>query len=263
MPRLSRRTCLKAASCATALSFFGAARAAENANAKLLTVYFSWSGSSKTVAEKVRRLAGGDILRLETVEPYPAEYRATTERAKKEREANARPPLKTALPDLSAYGTIVLAHPIWGGHMPMPVRTFLDAVDLSGKRVAHVTTHGGSGLGQSHGERAQIEPKAVLLDPHDVYGWHGVRDLESVGVWLSRIGLVECAIRLSRRYRSRSSPPFTRGHVGRQVQAPEIGRTNRPKGLSGASCRSSNVLRRCGCGAERTDFGCSSASPES
>ena len=62
MPRLSRRTCLKAASCATALSFFGAARAAENANAKLLTVYFSWSGSSKTVAEKVRRLAGGDIL---------------------------------------------------------------------------------------------------------------------------------------------------------------------------------------------------------
>ena len=59
--------------------------------------------------------------------------------------------------------------------MPMPVRTFLDAVDLSGKRVAHVTTHGGSGLGQSHGELAQIEPKAVLLDPHDVYGWQGVR----------------------------------------------------------------------------------------
>ena len=131
----------------------------------------SWSGSSKTVAEEVRRLASGDILRLETVEPYPAEYRATTERAKKEREANARPPLKTALPDLSAYGTIVLAHPIWGGHMPMPVRTFLDAVDLSGKRVAHVTTHGGSGLGQN--------------------GWQGVRDLESVGVWLRRIGLVE------------------------------------------------------------------------
>ena len=110
---------------------------------------------------------------------------------KKEREANARPALKTALPDLSAYGTIVLAHPIRGGNMPMPVRTFLDAVDLFGKRVAHVTTHGGSGLGQSHAELAQIEPKAVLLDPHDVYGWQGVRDLESVGVWLRRIGLVE------------------------------------------------------------------------
>lgn len=42
MSRRNRRNCLKAASCATALSFFGAARAAENANAKLLTVYFSW-----------------------------------------------------------------------------------------------------------------------------------------------------------------------------------------------------------------------------
>ena len=49
--------------------------------------------------------------------------------------------------------------------------------------------HGGSGLGRSHDELAELEPKAVLLEPHDVYGWHGVRDLESVGAWLKRIGL--------------------------------------------------------------------------
>ena len=73
--------------------------------------------------------------------------------------------------------------------MPMTVRTFLDAVDLSGKRVAHVTTHGGSGLGRSHDELAELEPEAVLLEPHDVYGWHGVRDFGSVGAWLKRIGL--------------------------------------------------------------------------
>lgn len=137
----------------------------------------------------MHRLAGGDIVRLETVEPYPDSYDATVERSKKEREANARPALKTALPDLDKYDTIVLAHAIWSGRMPMPVRTFLDAVDLSGKRVAHVTTHGGSGLGRSHDELAELEPKAVLLEPHDVYGWHGVRDLGSVGAWLKRIGL--------------------------------------------------------------------------
>ena len=189
MSRFSRRTCLKAASCATALSLLGGARAADKAEPRLLTVYFSWSGSSKTVAEEVQRLAGGDIVRLETVEPYPESYNDTVERSKKEREANARPALKTALPDLDKYDTIVLAHAIWSGCMPMPVRTFLDAVDLSGKRVAHVTTHGGSGLGRSHDELAQIEPEALLLEPHDVYGWQGVRDLESVGAWLKRIGL--------------------------------------------------------------------------
>ena len=189
MSRISRRTCLKAASCATALSIFGGARATDAANHRLLIVYFSWSGSSKTVAEEARRITGGDILRLETVEPYPETYDATVERSKKEREANAGPALKTALPDLSRYDTIILAHPIWSGRMPMPVRTFLDAVDLSGKRVAHVTTHGGSGLGRSHGELAEIEPGAVLLEPHDVYGWGGVRDLESVVGWLRRIGL--------------------------------------------------------------------------
>lgn len=191
MSRFSRRTCLKAASCATALSIFGGARAADAADHRILIVYFSWSGSSKTVAEEVRRITGGDIVHLETVEPYPESYDDTVERSKKEREADARPALKTALPDLGKCDTIVLAHPIWSGRMPMPVRTFLDAVDLSGKRVAHVTTHGGSGLGRSHDELEQIEPKAVLLEPHDVYGWQGVRDLESVGVWLRRIGLVE------------------------------------------------------------------------
>lgn len=189
MSRFSRRTCLKAASCATALSLLGGARAADAADHRILIVYFSWSGSSKTVAEEARRITGGDIVRLEAVEPYPETYDATVERSKKEREADARPALKTALPDLGKYDTIVLAHPIWSGRMPMPVRTFLDAVDLSVKRVAHVTTHGGSGLGRSHDELEQIEPKAVLLEPHDVYGWHGVRDLESVGAWLQRIGL--------------------------------------------------------------------------
>ena len=189
MSRSSRRTYLKAATCATALSFLGAARAADSENPRLLIVYFSWSGSSKTVAEEVHRIAGGDIVRLETVEPYPESYDATVERSKKERETNARPSLKTALPDLDKYDTIVLAHAIWSGRMPMPVRTFLDAVDLSGKRVAHVTTHGVSGLGRSHDELAELEPEAVLLEPHDVYGWHGVRDLGSVGAWLKRIGL--------------------------------------------------------------------------
>lgn len=189
MSRFSRRTCLKAASCATALSLLGGARAADAADHRILIVYFSWSGSSKTVAEEARRITGGDIVRLEAVESYPETYDATVERSKKEREADARPALKTALPDLGKYDTIVLAHPIWSGRMPMPVRTFLDAVDLSSKRVAHVTTHGGSGLGRSHDELEQIEPKAVLLEPHDVYGWHGVRDLESVGAWLQRIGL--------------------------------------------------------------------------
>ena len=178
MSRFSRRTCLKAATCATALSFLGAARAADSENPRLLIVYFSWSGSSKTVAEEVHRIAGGDIVRLETVEPYPESYDATVERSKKERETNARPALKTTLPDLDKYDTIVLAHAIWSGRMPMPVRTFLDGIDLSGKR-----------LGRSHDELAELEPKAVLLEPHDVYGWHGVRDLGSVGAWLKRIGL--------------------------------------------------------------------------
>lgn len=125
MSRFSRRTCLKAASCATALSFLSAARAADSENPRLLIVYFSWSGSSKTVAEEAHRIAGGDIVRLETVEPYPDSYDATVERSKREREANARPALKTALPDLGPCACdLERAHADAGSHLSRRGRSF-------------------------------------------------------------------------------------------------------------------------------------------
>ena len=188
----SRRTCLQTLSAFCALGS-AAVRAADkpvSAGKRILVVYFSWAGSSETVAKEVHRILGGDIARIERVEPYPTVYEKTTEVAKAEKSANARPAIKP-MPDVRNYDIIVIGHAIWSGTMPMPVRTFLESQDFSGKTVAHWTTHGGSGLGDSQEILERALKSATVLPGLGVYGWGGVLDIASVGRWLKRIGLAK------------------------------------------------------------------------
>lgn len=190
--RTTRRDCLEWMGALAGTLVLPAAFAGENGPArredhKTLTLYYSWSGSSATVAREVHRILGGDLLRIETEKAYPTVYEEMTKVAMSEERAGARPALKTALPDVSRYDTIVLGHPIWHGRMPMAFYTLLEALDLAGRDVLHWTTNGGSGLGDSHAELARLQPSCRLLEPLSVYGWGGVRDLAAVGTWLRRV----------------------------------------------------------------------------
>lgn len=181
----SRRTCLQSLLSVGILSSVphGTQAAAPAHGKKVLIVYFSWAGSSETVAKEIQRLTGGDLARIERVEPYPTEYEKTTEVAKAELKAQARPAIKP-LPNVQDYDIVILGHGIWSGTMPMPVRTFLESQDFSGKTVLHWTTHGGSGLGESDAVLKKELPHSTLLPSLAVYGWHGVRNLENVEKWL-------------------------------------------------------------------------------
>lgn len=161
------------------------------ADAKVLTLYFTWSGSAQTVAREVNRLLGGPIERIETVEAYPTEYRPTTQVAKAQRLANARPAIKALRNRIADFDTIVIGHPIWGGKMPMALYTLLEAQAnaFDGKTVLHFNTHGGSGQGDSQRELARLLPKARVLEGLAVYGWGGVRDINEVDAWIKDLGI--------------------------------------------------------------------------
>ena len=162
------------------------------AGRKPLIVCFSWSGNTREAANQIRQLTGGDIFEIETVNAYPKEYRATTEQAKRELNDNARPALKVSkLPNLGSYDTVIVAHPNWWGTMPTPVMTLLEANDLSGKRVAELVTHEGSGVGRSGGDLKRLCPKSDILDPTAIRGGSvkdAQRDIEN---WLREIGILK------------------------------------------------------------------------
>lgn len=185
---LQRRRLLLGTCLTGLLSVSPISKAAAPASAnRTLILYFTWSGSSETVAKEVGRLTGGDLERIVVTDPYPDQYQETTERAKAERLSQARPAIMPLLHDPQDYDTIVIGHPIWGGTMPMAILTLCEGLRLSGKRLLHFTTHGGSGLGRSHEAlRAQF-PDCRLEKGLAVYGWGGVRDLSAVKKWLDEL----------------------------------------------------------------------------
>lgn len=121
-------------------------------------------GNVQYMAQIIRESAGGDSFRIETVQEYPLEHDALVDFADDEKAENARPEL-TALPEnLDQYSTVFLGYPNWWADLPMPVYTFLESVDLSGKTIIPFCPHGGSGFSRTVRTIAELQPEAVVSE---------------------------------------------------------------------------------------------------
>lgn len=109
---------------------------------KTLIVYFSWGGNTRTVANHIHDLIGGDIVEVEMVVPYPDTYEEVTQIAPGELESDYCPELKTKVENMDEYDTLIVGTPIWGGHLTSAMKSFLAGYDLSGKYIAPFCTHG-------------------------------------------------------------------------------------------------------------------------
>ena len=106
-------------------------------------------GNTEIIAGYIKELTGGDLFEIEAVKTYPADYMECTEVAKNEMKAKTRPELTALVNDMSRYDKVYLGYPNWCSTMPMPVYTFLESYDFTGKTICPFCTHEGSGLGNS------------------------------------------------------------------------------------------------------------------
>lgn len=154
------------------------------AGKKILIVYYSRTGNTGAVARHIQAQVGGDLVELQTLTPYPDDYKSTTAQAKKELQTGYKPPLKTAIENIAAYDVIFLGSPNWWGSIAAPLRTFLSDYDLSGKIVAPFMTHGGGALGRSVTDIKNLCPKATVTDGLAVSGPKAASAQEEVAAWL-------------------------------------------------------------------------------
>ncbi|SXD05275.1 flavodoxin [Klebsiella quasipneumoniae] len=131
--------------------------------ASVLQKYTPETGSTQFVAQQIQKQTHGDLFRIETATPYPRQHDALLRVAEKEQQTNARPSLKTPLPDLSNYDTIYVGYPIWWYTMPMVIYSLFEQNDFVGKTVIPFTTHGGSRLADSLRQIARMQPQARLV----------------------------------------------------------------------------------------------------
>ena len=127
-------------------------------------------GNTEILAEAIASDLGADLFQIETVEPYPVDYYATTDQAKRELREKARPAIQGPLPSMGGVDAIVLGYPNWWGTVPMAVKTFLDALDLSGVTIAPLCTNEGSGLGGSVGDLKRSYPAAKVVSGLSIRG---------------------------------------------------------------------------------------------
>jgi flavodoxin len=143
-------------------------------------------GNTEVVAKMIQKITGGDFFHIESVKPYPKDYTETTEVEKNELRANARPELTNHVENMDEYDMIFLGYPNWRGTMPMPVFSFLEIYDFSGKTIAPFCTHEGSGSGRSEQDIAKACPKATVLNGTAIHGASAGSANTKIAQWLQK-----------------------------------------------------------------------------
>lgn len=119
----------------------GAAVSVNKNFGKVLVVYYSLSGHTKEIAEKIAGLTKADIYEIKTAE----EVRANPwfyYKVRKQLKQGIYPKLAGKLPDASEYDMIFVGAPVWWYTMATPGLSFLEQVDFKGRKVVPFSTQG-------------------------------------------------------------------------------------------------------------------------
>ncbi|WEV69650.1 flavodoxin [Bifidobacterium sp. ESL0775] len=130
---------------------------------KTLVTYFSATGNTREVAQKLAKVVGTDVREILPSMPYIAsDLKADDEksRASVEHAVDARPQMAKAI-NVGDYDVVFVGYPIWYGVAPQIVRTFLESQDFSGKTIVPFATSSGSVDGASGEHLHDSAPKAT------------------------------------------------------------------------------------------------------
>ncbi|QQO07789.1 flavodoxin [Breznakiella homolactica] len=162
---------------------------AQNSDTKILVAYFSWSGNSRQIAAEIHRRVGGDLVEIEMESPYSRTYNTCLDQSLQHLREGTHPALKTRIPGMAQYDVIFLGYPTWWATIPMPVATFLESYDFSGKTIAPFNSHGGGRLGQTVSAIAKLCPNVRITQALSIH-YGGGRTLgNDIDTWLTDIGI--------------------------------------------------------------------------
>ena len=152
----------------------------------MLIAYFSWGGNTRGIAEEIQAQTGADLFEIQLAEPYSTDYNTVLEQAQRDQNAQARPELSTHVEDMEQYDTILLGYPNWWASIPMPVASFLEEYDFTGKTIVPFCSHGGGRFGQSLTAITKLVPEAVLGEGLAISYSGGSGMPDDVAAWLEQ-----------------------------------------------------------------------------
>ena len=156
-----------------------------------LVAYFSASGTTARLAERLAAAIGADAYQIEPEVPYTQadlNWRDRMSRSSLEmQDLSSRPALAAADAPVASADVIFLGFPIWWYREPSIIDTFLEAYDLTGKVIVPFATSGGSGMGETAGRLREIcGPDVRVLDGARIAA--GATS-EQLAAWAAGLGL--------------------------------------------------------------------------
>lgn len=136
------------------------------ASDRAAVIYFSATGTTRAIAEKIADAANCELFEIVPQLPYTKEdldYRNDASRANKEmNDPTSRPEIFGDLSYATSFRVIYLGYPIWWGTAPRIISTFLDKYDLSGAKVRLFCTSGSSSIDKSVADIREAYPSLEI-----------------------------------------------------------------------------------------------------
>lgn len=133
---------------------------------KVLVAYFSASGVTAKLAERLASAIGADLHEIKPEKPYTSadlDWRDSNSRSSVEmKDKSFRPTIANSVENMNQYDTVFVAFPIWWYVAPTIINTFLEAYNLDGKKIIPLVTSGSSGMGNTNKELAPSCKGATL-----------------------------------------------------------------------------------------------------
>ena len=134
---------------------------------KVLVSYFSASGVTEGVAERVSAAINGDLFEIEPVEKYTdadLDWTNNKSRTSIEMNENIKPEVLNKVSNLDEYDIICLAFPIWWYKEPTIIDRFLEENDMSNKKIYVFVTSGSSSIDSTYKSLKSNFPNLNFID---------------------------------------------------------------------------------------------------
>ena len=155
---------------------------------KVLVAYFSATGTTKKVAEKLAKATGGNLFEIKPQVEYTSEdLNWNDKKSRSSVEMNdefSRPEIENVVENIDDYDTVFVGFPVWWYIPPRIIQTFIEKHNLSGKKIITFATLGGSGIKDSTDFLKKNYSDLNIIEGKR-FGWN--ESLESIGAWTKKL----------------------------------------------------------------------------
>lgn len=159
---------------------------------KALVAYFSATGITKDLAEKINNVVKGDLFEIVPEEPYTEQDLDWTDDQSRSSiemkdKPETRPEIAEKVENMKEYDLIYLGFPIWWYTAPKIINTFLESYDFSGKTIIPYATSGSSQYGDTNEDlKASLKPNTKLLEGKR---FSTIASLDDIQEWIDSLDI--------------------------------------------------------------------------